>query len=255
MTANYHTHTYRYHHATGCEWEYIENAVAGGLSVLGFSDHIPNPLRPGHLGVRMASYQLRDYIEVFRKMKKIYSDRITLHCGLEVEYEPVRFAAQQELLTECPGIEYLLMGQHFYMDQRGEQCDSTIPTAEESALAAYVDQVLEGLSTGKFLYLCHPDMLNFIGEDALFQKHYRRLCKETKKMGVPLEINGQGYRYRKHYPNLKFWELAAEEGCFAVLGTDAHCPDVVYKKEEADGLLAIARKFQIPIIESLEDRL
>ncbi|MBQ8600669.1 MAG: PHP domain-containing protein [Clostridia bacterium] len=255
MIANYHTHTYRCHHAYGCEWEYVENAIAGGLKVLGFSDHIPNPLNPGHLGVRMGHHQLKDYIEVFQKMKKLYGDRITLRCGLEVEYEPVRFAAQQEMLAEHPGIEYLLMGQHLYCDKEGRIYTSTTATAEEWALAAYVDQVLAGLSTGKFLYLAHPDTLNFVGEDSLFKKHYRRLCRETKAMDIPLEINGQGLRAGKFYPNLKFWELAAEEGCRVVLGTDAHTPAVTYKKQEADTLRDIARSFHLPIIESLEDRL
>lgn len=255
MIANYHTHTFRCHHATGCEWEYIENAIAGGLKILGFADHIPNPLRPAHLGVRMGPHQLKDYTEVLGRMKELYGDRITLRCGLEVEYEPVRFAAQKEMLGEHPAIEYLLMGQHFYLNKEGKQCDATLPTTEEEALAAYVDLVLEGLSTGKFLYLCHPDMLHFTGDDELFRKHYRRLCRETKKMNIPLEINGQGYRYQKHYPNLKFWELAAEEGCSAMLGTDAHAPQVVFKQDEVAALEAIARKFHIPIIESLEDRL
>ena len=256
MIANYHTHTYRCHHAQGCEWQYIENAIAGGLKILGFSDHAPNPLRPNHLGVRMAPRQLKDYLEVFAKMKRLYGDRMILHCGLELEYEPRRFALQEELMAEAGGVEYLLMGQHFYMDKEGKQNDATLPTVEEEALAAYVDQVLEGLSTGKFLYLAHPEMMHYVGEDAVYKKHYRRLCRETKKMGIPLELNGQGYRCaNKHYPDLKFWEIAAEEGCTAVIGADAHTPAAVYKKEEIDGLTAIARKFQIPILESLEDRL
>ena len=39
--ANYHTHTPRCRHAGGSEREYIENAIAAGMTTLGFSDHTP----------------------------------------------------------------------------------------------------------------------------------------------------------------------------------------------------------------------
>ena len=37
MIANYHTHTPRCNHAVGSEVEYVENALAQGLKILGFS--------------------------------------------------------------------------------------------------------------------------------------------------------------------------------------------------------------------------
>ena len=41
MICNYHTHTFRCHHAVGTEREYIERAIAGGIKKMGFSEHIP----------------------------------------------------------------------------------------------------------------------------------------------------------------------------------------------------------------------
>ena len=41
MLHNYHTHTFRNHHAVGTEREYIEAAIAGGYQTLGFSEHAP----------------------------------------------------------------------------------------------------------------------------------------------------------------------------------------------------------------------
>ena len=43
MYANYHTHTWRCNHARGTERDYIEQAIASGVKILGFSDHTPNP--------------------------------------------------------------------------------------------------------------------------------------------------------------------------------------------------------------------
>ena len=48
MYANYHTHTFRCNHARGSEREYIETAISRGLSVLGFSDHVPYPFPNGY---------------------------------------------------------------------------------------------------------------------------------------------------------------------------------------------------------------
>ncbi|MBR2281394.1 MAG: hypothetical protein IJ863_02090, partial [Spirochaetales bacterium] len=39
--ATYHTHTFRCRHATGEDIDYVNSALAGGFSVLGFSDHTP----------------------------------------------------------------------------------------------------------------------------------------------------------------------------------------------------------------------
>ena len=38
MIANYHTHTYRCHHADGTEREYVERAIENGLKIFGFSE-------------------------------------------------------------------------------------------------------------------------------------------------------------------------------------------------------------------------
>ena len=41
MRTNYHTHTYRCHHASGTEEDYIIEGIEKNLKVLGFSDHGP----------------------------------------------------------------------------------------------------------------------------------------------------------------------------------------------------------------------
>ena len=47
MQKNYHTHTFRCNHASmEDERAYIESAIAGGLKVLGFADHVPMPPYP-----------------------------------------------------------------------------------------------------------------------------------------------------------------------------------------------------------------
>ena len=62
MTRNYHTHTFRCHHASGTEREYIEEALKNGLALLGFSDHSPYVF-PGkyYSRFRMSHDDISDY--------------------------------------------------------------------------------------------------------------------------------------------------------------------------------------------------
>lgn len=41
LLANFHTHTFRCHHAVGQDREYVEKAIEQGIKTLGFSDHSP----------------------------------------------------------------------------------------------------------------------------------------------------------------------------------------------------------------------
>ena len=92
MFANYHTHTFRCHHATGTEREYIEAAIAEGIKVLGFSDHIPCLFPDGHQsGFRVQTEDTEDYFTVLRALRKEYKDDIEIHIGFESEYYPELF--------------------------------------------------------------------------------------------------------------------------------------------------------------------
>ena len=42
-----------------------------------------------------------------------------------------------------------------------------------------------------------------------------------------LEVNLLGLRSRRNYPDWRFWEIAAGEGCTAILGRDAHEPEAL----------------------------
>ena len=71
MIANYHTHTWRCHHASGTEREYVEAAIRGGLKILGFSDHTPQIYPDGYVNhTKMLPEQLEDYVNVILALKK-----------------------------------------------------------------------------------------------------------------------------------------------------------------------------------------
>ena len=252
MKANYHTHTYRCHHAFGSEWEYVEKAIEAGIKTLGFADHTPYPFPDGYRSrVRMLPEQLAHYIETIEKLRKLYGDRIELLCGLETEYYPDLFPAYLEMLRETPGVQYLILSQHFYGNEYDTGLHMRLPVEDEELLARYVDQVIAGMETGRFLYVGHPDLRNFVGDLEIYRKHMRRLCQASIRTDTPLEINLLGYREQHWYPRADFWEVAGEEGCTAILGSDAHRPEHIYNAEHVAELKEMARKYDLKLVEEL----
>ena len=66
---------------------------------------------------------------------------------------------------------------------------------------------------------------------------------------MPLEINLLGLWEEKQYPNPIFWRIAAEEGCTAVLGSDAHAPEDVWVPDLIARGEALAREAGIRLQE------
>ena len=223
MIANYHTHTPRCGHAVGSEEAYIRGALDAGLQVLGFSDHTPYPFPANHhSSFRMSVAALSDYADTIRTLQSRYAGQLTLHLGVEAEYYPQFFPELVHILQDH-GIEYMLLGQHF-LGNEVEGWGSIGPTADRAKLVQYCNQTMEAMQTGLFTYFAHPDLMHFVGDEAFYHSQIRRLCREANSCGVPLEINLLGYREGRHYPNIRFWEAAAEENCPVILGVDAHQP-------------------------------
>lgn len=75
MIANYHTHTWRCHHASGSEREYVERAIEGGFRILGFADHSPYLFPDGYVsGHRMLPSQFEDYVTVLSDLVNLLED-------------------------------------------------------------------------------------------------------------------------------------------------------------------------------------
>ena len=159
MLANYHTHTPRCNHAKGSEREFIEKAIKEGFKVLGFSDHSPQPFEEEFYSwIRMRMSELPDYTETLVKLREEYKKDIQILIGYEVEYSRKYFPALMEELKKFP-LDYLIQGQHFAPNEVegiyvGEKTD------KEENLICYVDTTVEGMETGLFTYLAHPDLVN-----------------------------------------------------------------------------------------------
>ena len=230
MIANYHTHTWRCRHADGTEREYVENAIAAGLKILGFSDHTPQVYPNGFVcPVKMLPEELEGYVDTILDLKREYKADIDILLGLEAEYLYTLWEPLLRLLEPYP-IEYMILGQHYLGDGVNEPfCGERTNSVER--LKLYCRQTREALETGKFLYFAHPDVLWFTGPDDIYEEEMTKLCRYCKEAEIPLEINLLGVREDRNYPCEKFWKIAAREGNSVIYGTDAHHADHVYSPE------------------------
>jgi histidinol-phosphatase (PHP family) len=251
MRANYHTHTWRCNHATGTEEEYVKSAVEQGFEILGFSDHTPQFFRDGYTSkIRMDTQELPNYCRIIRDLRDRYCDQIRIHVGLEVEYYPAIFSDLVSAVRD-QGVEYLLLGQHFLGNEQGSAYAGA-PTMDETILRRYCEQSMEAMQTGVFTYFAHPDLIKFQGDHAVYRKYMRRLCQEAKSCGLPLEMNLLGYWSNRNYPDIRFWSLAAEEGCQVVIGWDAHAPEQLCRLDAEGTMRKAAKRFGLDLLDTVE---
>ena len=251
LKTNYHTHTYRCKHAGGTDRDYVEAAVAAGLTTLGFSDHSPMVFNTDHKsGFRMELEETAGYFESLLALREEYKDVIRILIGVEVEYYPACWEKYLAFMRQFP-LDFKILGQHFVYDEENGGPGSFRATVDPAVLSDYYRCVLEAANTGELLYIAHPDVLNFVGDAAAYDELTRDFLRKIKKTGLPLEINRLGVHEGRHYPNPRFWDLVAEADVPAIVGLDAHSPKVFEDAEGAAKCVEIAKERGIRLVETL----
>ena len=250
LLANYHTHTARCGHAFGEDREYVEAAVAAGLQVLGFSDHIPWPTaRPAVAHSRMHPDELGEYFASLTALREEYRDRIEIHIGFEAENFP-ELDGLLEILQDYP-CEYLILGHHF----SGLGDDAHYfgrPFDDPKLLEIYAKRTLAGIESGRFLYLAHPDLPYFTGDPARFDAVMEDICLCAKEHDLPLEVNMLGLRDGRNYPTRAFFERAATHGNRLCVGVDAHRPSHISEPGVFEKTMDFATSFGLEVQQFFE---
>ena len=227
LQTNYHTHTSRCGHATGADEDYVKNAVAAGLDTLGFSDHSPMIFRTDYYsGFRIPLEKTPDYFSSLTALREQYAGKVRILIGVEAEFYDDCFDDLCRFLAPYP-LDYMILGQHFIRQEEFGGRTAFRSSDDLDRLKDYYENLLDGVDTGRFLYIAHPDVLNFSGDESDYRRLTRAFLEAIKTRGVPLEINRLGLAEKRHYPRDAFWTLAGEVGVPAVIGLDAHDPAVL----------------------------
>lgn len=228
MKTNFHTHTTRCMHAVGSDEEYVRSAIKGGYQVLGFSDHTPWKYDSDFVsGIRMLPEELPEYVSSLQALRQKYRDQIDIRIGLECEYFPTYLPWLKEQITAYK-LDYVILGNHHF------QTDEKFPyfghnTKRRDMLELYESSALAGMESGLFCCLAHPDlfMRSYPEFDTYCAEISRSICRTAARLDIPLEYNIGYVAYNlahglSTYPCADFWHIAAEEGCTAIIGLDAH---------------------------------
>ncbi len=247
----YHSHTTRCGHAYGEDEEYVISAIKLGIKRLGFSDHVflPHIHQPY---MRGEMEMMSDYLKSVHFLKEKYQDQIDIHVGFEAEYSK-QFESYYRDLLESHKVEYLILGQHCRFDKQGCLWYFYRNAPVDSAIK-YTDDLVAGIESGLFTYVCHPDLfVNCYHEWTSELEHCaKRIFEAAEKYHVPLEINLGGIRNVRHssgpyqYPCKEFWKHAKDYDVEIVIGVDAHSP-TNYNENDIQEALDFAKELNLKV--------
>ena len=239
MKYNLHTHTVRCFHAQGSDEEYVLAAIKSGYKELGFSDHCPYIFPDEYVShMRMEPDSAEDYVSSIRYLGEKYMSDIDIKVGFEMEWYPALIEKQREFLKTLD-IDYLILGQHF-TENEYEEASIYVgsKTFSNKVVDKYISQLLDGAKSGLFTYVCHPDVINYIGAKRIYDKKIGDMLTELKALDLPIEYNFLGYSENRWYPNDRFWRLAKEVGNDVVIGMDAHEPELLKADDLRNRMIA-----------------
>jgi len=115
-------------------------------------------------------------------------------------------------------------------------------------LQKYTNCIVDGIKSGVFTYIAHPDVINFVGDVEIFQREIQKICIAAREFDIPLEINFLGIRDGRNYPNDAFWEIAGEEKSPVTFGFDSHEAIDAYDGNSLVRAMELVKKYNLNYI-------
>ncbi|MCR5761229.1 MAG: histidinol-phosphatase [Sphaerochaetaceae bacterium] len=233
---NLHTHSFYCGHGTGEIGDFVSEALRlGNIKVLGFSEHCQTPDNFYPDRMRYETFETyTDVVNSFREGGYNAVPSLTVLLGAECDWN-TQYTNYYRYLKEGAGFNYLIGSVHYFFDKEAQRllymgkCRDVKPY-----LSKYVEEYTQMLSSGLFLFGCHPDLYCYHTEwDKDMESAASEIIACAKENNMPLEVNGQGC-LKKHiredgsirypYPVPEFWAMAKEAGVKVCINSDAHNP-------------------------------
>jgi histidinol-phosphatase (PHP family) len=246
-----HVHTWRCRHADGLAEEYVRAASASGVTILGFTEHLPmDPVFaasvPGAAGYAMPAVELDAYVEEVRQAAAVGRELgVEVLLAAEADVVPASVAHSAALIAEYP-FDYVLGSVHFIGEwafddpDRIDRYDAWTPM---KLWERYFDELILAAGAGLVDVMAHADLVKkFRGRpDEPVEHLYSTAAEAFAQAGVAVEINTAGLRKpcRELYPDVRFLRSLHRSGVGITLGSDAHRPSEV--GADMDAALASAR--------------
>lgn len=248
LVSNYHTHNYLCGHAGGTVLDFVGEAVAYGMKIIGISDHCLPPIESCDPYFSANNID-KQYLPQFDEAEKLYGDKIKILRGVEIEY----FAGHPDYYKKVTDkLDYMVLGQHLFM-WNGQLYNSFVDGTDDKSVGAYFDTVCDAIDSGLFAFVAHPDLifyrLNKMTEYMVgAMEQAVKLAAERK---IPLELNSNGMRYhRNKYPTQQLVDLCLKHNARVVVSSDAHSPDALCDKYMR-ALYAYAKNIGLNVVDEI----
>ncbi|MBC8102243.1 MAG: histidinol-phosphatase [Cytophagales bacterium] len=243
---DYHSHHYRCGHAAGQMVDYLESAIARGMTEFGVSDHGPAYFLPGDHplpGTQMAGSELSRYVDEALCHQEDYADRIAVKVGLEADFIEGQEAVLGRVLEAHP-FDYVLGSVHYVGNASVFSRARWQTERAEDTYAEYYRLVQLAAASGLFDSLSHLTVIEAYGPpvgDDLVTRLYAPVARAVAASGCTVEINTSGYRKMggdEPFPNRRMLRELIACGVPLTFGADSHRPDEVgFGRERAAALL------------------
>jgi histidinol-phosphatase (PHP family) len=243
MPASYHTHTPLCRHAVGEPEEYVDAALAAGLTEYGVSEHAPFHPEP-YDDWRMLLSEMPRYLEWVERARAHAAGRIAVRCGLECDWVEGcgewtgRLAAMHEW-------DYLIGAVHYLDGWDFDNPDKLVRWSQCDVAAVwqrYWHEYARMAASGLFDILAHPDLVKKFGHvpEGDPARYYEPAVDAIASSGAVIEINTAGWHKPcgEAYPSLAFLRMACAAGVPLVLSSDAHEPGHVARDFDRARMLA-----------------
>lgn len=231
MYADLHVHT-DFADGKNTPEEMVLSAIEKGLSVIGFSEHAYVPFDPG---AGLTPESTLAYRREIARLKTAYREKITVLCGIEMDYDAVDTPAAYDYVIGS--VHYLTVGDtHYSVDVSPEETLRCVNEGFGGDFDRYAEAYFEKVSRlpekTQANIIGHMDLIakfeKFSAAPAADGERYRRGWKSALSAlsgRAILEINSgavaRGYR-EAPYPHADILDAWRECGGEVVLSSDAH---------------------------------
>jgi len=233
-----HMHTPLCGHAVGEPTDYVEAAARQGIELIAFTCHVP--LKPdrvfGGKRIRMSEKQLPEYRNAVDEAREFGRELgVEVLWGIEAEVfpDPEAIARMRELI-EAEKFDFVLGSLHHHLVGYRDWLDREGIVKDEDVIRTYFRQLKEGVRSGIYDSIAHPDVIRIYGTVEPFPPEmYETEISEFLDVLVEedhcMEVNTSGLikGVFEVHPAPVVLDWAAEKGVKLTMGSDAHSPDQV----------------------------
>jgi len=235
---DFHTHTRYSKHATGEIEDIIQSAINSQIKILCITDHAPYFIDSQN---RILESELIEYIESINSYRAIYSDKIKVLVGLEVDYHPDHEEYISDLLTDNT-LDFVLGAIHYiYVNDEKVNVWDIENLSRDGFLEQYFIYMDKMICSGLFDSIAHPDTILRAGIPAkMFFDRFVPLANKMKTNNVSYEINCSSLNKSNldvstgrrcigiaTYPDFDLLTFLSRQGVNFTIGSDAHSPSHV----------------------------